>query len=249
MQFDLTTFVLEFLNFLVLVWLLKRFFYRPVLAVIEARRTEGAGIVAKAQALRREADLLKERYEAGLSQIDKDSAAARATLDKQVADERARRFAALNAEIAEERKRREALDARQGKERASAQERQAITLAARFAARLLDRLAGPDLEVRLADLALAELPAQAPDKLEALRTALSEPGASVHVVSAYALDAGRRAGFGAALDRVAGRALDVRFDEDPALKAGVCIMAGAWVLMANLRDELRFFAGIIDHGA
>ena len=27
------------------------------------------------------------------------------------------------------------------------------------------------------------------------------------------------------------------------LKAGVCIMAGSWVLMANLRDELNFFAG------
>ena len=32
------------------------------------------------------------------------------------------------------------------------------------------------------------------------------------------------------------------------LKAGVCIMAGAWVLMANLRDELDFFAGGLEHG-
>jgi hypothetical protein len=28
----------------------------------------------------------------------------------------------------------------------------------------------------------------------------------------------------------------------------VCIMAGSWVLMANLRDELGFFAGTFDHG-
>jgi len=28
----------------------------------------------------------------------------------------------------------------------------------------------------------------------------------------------------------------------------VCIMAGSWVLMANLRDELNFFGGAFDHG-
>jgi hypothetical protein len=28
----------------------------------------------------------------------------------------------------------------------------------------------------------------------------------------------------------------------------VCIMAGSWVLMANLRDELGFFAESFDHG-
>ena len=50
MEFDWTTFALEALNFLVLVWLLKRFFYRPVLAVIEARRAETAKTIADAEA-------------------------------------------------------------------------------------------------------------------------------------------------------------------------------------------------------
>ena len=50
-----------------------------------------------------------------------------------------------------------------------------MTIAARFATRLLERLAGPELEAKLADLALSELDAERPDKLEALRTALREP--------------------------------------------------------------------------
>ena len=38
MQFDWTTFVLEVLNFLVLLWILKRFLYQPVLDVLDARQ-------------------------------------------------------------------------------------------------------------------------------------------------------------------------------------------------------------------
>ena len=124
-----------------------------------------------------------------------------------------------------------------------------MAIAARFATRLLERLAGPELEAKLADLALSEIEAQAPDKREALRIALREPGVTTKVVSAYPLDAARRAAFTQTLGRLAGRELAPKFAEDTALKAGVCIMAGSWVLMANLRDELNFFATAFEHGS
>ena len=40
MQFDWTTFALEIVNFLVLVWILRRFLYRPVTDVIARRAAE-----------------------------------------------------------------------------------------------------------------------------------------------------------------------------------------------------------------
>ena len=67
MEFDWTTFVLEALNFLVLVWLLKRFFYQPVLAEIEARRDATAKTIADAETVRREAEALKSEYQAHLA--------------------------------------------------------------------------------------------------------------------------------------------------------------------------------------
>ena len=249
MQFDLTTFALEVLNFLVLVWLLKRFFYQPVLAVIEARRAAGAAILDQAQAAQRAADAMKAECEVRLAQADRERAAATAALEREIAAERVRRLAALESELSLERKRHAALAAQQAGHTASALEREAVALAARFTARLLDRVAGPQLEARLADLALADLPLLAPERLDALRAALHEPGVNVRVVSAHALDAARRAAFSDALGRLAGRPPDIAFSEDPALKAGVSIMAGSWVLMANLRDELGFFASSFDHGA
>ncbi len=248
MGFDWTTFVLEIVNFLVLVWLLKRFFYRPVLSVIEQRQARTAKMIADAEGVQREAEDLKRDYQSRLAHVDEARAAARDRLDAEIAAERARRLAALDAELAAERKRRDAVEARERSDLERSMERQAMAIATRYATRVLDRLAGPELEARLADLALSEFGALAPDRRDALRTALQEPGLSVQVISAYPLDEARRAAFAQALGKLAGHAVAPEFSEDAGLKAGIRIMAGSWVLMANLGDELGFFAGGLQHG-
>ena len=244
MEFDWTSFALEVLNFLVLVWLLKRFFYRPVLAVIEKRQVATAKTIADAESVRREAEALKSEYQTRLAGVDKDRAEAKAGLDQEIAAERTRRLAAVEVEVNADRQRRQLLEAREGSEREAALEREALAIAARFASRFLDRLAGPELEAKLVALALSELDALAPDRLDVLR----DPTVSIKVVSAYPLDAAQRTAFTQSLGRLAGRALAPEFTEDAMLKAGVCIMAGAWVLMANLRDELSFFGESFNHG-
>ncbi len=244
MEFDWTTFALEVLNFLVLVWLLKRFFYRPVLAVIETRQAATAKTIAEAETVRHEAEALKREYQTRLADVDRDRAAARSGLDEEIAAERARRLAAVEAEVNADRKRRQMLEAREKSGREAALEREALAIAGRFASRFLDRLTGPELNAKLVELALSELDAQAPQKLDLLR----DPGMSIKVVSACRLDEGQRTAFTRTLGRLAGRTLAPEFSEDSALKAGVCITAGSWVLMANLRDELGFFSESFDHG-
>ncbi len=244
MEFDLTTFALEVLNFLVLVWLLKHFFYRPVLAVIEKRQAATAKTIADAATVQREAEKLKSEYQVRLAEVDKDRAAAKAQLDEEIAAERGRRLAAVEAEVDADRQRRQMLEARERNEREAALERAALTIATRFVSRFLESLAGPELEAKLVELALSELDTMTPEKLDALRD--SEIG--IKVVSAYPLDEAQRAAFTQSLDRLAGRALTPEFSVDAMLKAGVCIMVGSWVLMANLRDELGFFNGNFNHG-
>jgi F-type H+-transporting ATPase subunit b len=248
MDFDWTTFALEAVNFLILVWILKHFFYRPVLAVIETRRAESNKNLVQADTLRSEAQTLKDEYANRLDAWQRERAAAKARLDEEISTVRAERLAALETDIAQERKRRDALETRSRSDRQHALERQAVTIAARFAARLLERLAGPELEAKLVDLALSELITEAPDKLEALRAALREPGVRVNVITAYPLGETRRSAFAQAFSQLAGRPLAPSFAEDSVLQAGTCVMVGSWVLMANLRDELSFFSEMFDHG-
>jgi len=248
MDFDWTTFALEAVNFLILVWILKHFFYRPVLAVIETRRAENEKSLVQADTLRSEAQSLKDEYANRLEAWERERVAAKARLDEEISAARAARLAALEGEITQERKRREALETRARSDRQQTLERQAVTIAARFAARLLERLAGPELEAKLVDLALSELVTHPPDKLEALRAALREPGVRVKVVTAYPLGETRRSAFAQAFSQLASRPIAPLFAEDPVLRAGTCVMAGSWVLMANLRDELSFFSEMFDHG-
>jgi F-type H+-transporting ATPase subunit b len=248
MSFDWTTFGLEAVNFLILVWILKRLLYRPVLDAIEARRTDSERRVAEAEALRGQAEAMHREYEARIAAWERESGVARVRLDGEIAAERSKRLAVLGEELEEERKRREVLEARAQAEGRRVLERQAVATGAKFVARLLEGVADPGLEARLVDLALRELDALPPSKAEALRTALQESRVGVRVVTAYRLDEGRRTAFEHALSRLAARPVAPVFAEDPVLQAGACVMAGSWVMMANLRDELSFFSEMFDHG-
>ncbi len=248
MNLDATTFALEVLNFLVLVWLLQRLLYRPVLEVIERRRAEDAQTVAQAQALREQAQALKAQYEQRLAGADQERERARARLDTEIAAERSKRLDAVEAEAAAERERRQALLAREAADDAARRERQASELAARFATRLLDRLAGPALDDLLVDLAVSELPGLPPPQRDALRSAFADRATAVQAASAYPMAEPRRAALRAALAALAGRAVEPDFVEDRTLRAGLRLQVGAWVLTADLNDELAFFAAPVADG-
>lgn len=247
MQFDLTTFVLEMLNFLILVWLLKHFFYQPVLAIIEKRKAATAQIMNDATNIQQEAEVLKAQYELKLGELDKEYATQKARINEEMANERTDRLTSLEADMANERKRREALEERKRSQLESTLERQAIHLASRFATRLLERVAGPELNTKLADLAISELESLTDDKKETFLAIVRDSKSTPKIVSAYPLGESQRTALTNALSQFAGRPLEPEFSEDPILKAGVSIVVGSWVLMANLNDELSFFNGNHNH--
>ena len=50
MDIDWTTFLLELINFAILVWILKRFLYAPVRRALEARRERAEAALREAEA-------------------------------------------------------------------------------------------------------------------------------------------------------------------------------------------------------
>ena len=63
MGFDLVTFVAQIVNLFVLVWLLKRFLYRPILEVIEKRQQEIRNTVQAAEDMRLESQKERKKWE------------------------------------------------------------------------------------------------------------------------------------------------------------------------------------------
>jgi F-type H+-transporting ATPase subunit b len=242
MALDWSTFLLEVVNFLILVWILKRFLYAPVKAAIERRRERVESVLAEADARRAEADRLRADYEARQQQWEHERASARADLEQEMGAERARRLQELEQELGRRREREDTLDERRRDEAARRSEEAALTLAAGFAAKLLSRIADQALEARLLALAVEDLASLSEDHRQALVTAAREDPTAPRMLSAYALSDAQRAELESALSRAAETEVRCRFAEDPELIAGIRIDAGALVMRANLRDELRYFA-------
>lgn len=247
MDFDWSTFFLEIINFLILVWILKRFLYRPVLKVITQRRADIEKAMADARRIETEANELRRQSERELAQWEQEKEAAQARLREELAAERERLMAGLETSVAEERERRRVLDERHQHDFQRSVEEQGIAQGAAFSARLLGRVATPELEARLYALLLEDLRGLRAEDKRAVAEAAAAPGLQLRVQSAFALDEGRRAELARALAEATGKTLPVEYRENPELLAGFHVSIGPWILHANLRDELKFFSGALRH--
>ncbi len=242
MGLDWSTFLLEVANFLILVWILKRFLYAPVKAAIERRQKRVEGVLAEAEGRRAEADRMRADYEARVQDWERERAEGRAALERETAAERARRIQEIQQEITRRREQAEILDQRRRQEDTHRTQEEALDLAARFAAKLLGRVADRNLESRLVEMVVEDLASLREEQRQALAGAVREKASGVRIRSAYPLDDSQRAVLAAALSEAAGAEASCLFDEDADLIAGLRIEAGALIMGATLRDELRFFA-------
>lgn len=242
MELNWSTFLLEIINFLVLVWILKRFLYQPVLDVITRRRKAIAGQLAEAHRVQDEAESLKAQYEDRLTDWERERHQAKETLARQLDDERARQLSALHATLDQEREKSRVAEKRQHTEQQREIEHQALQLGAAFSSRLLEETCGPELEGRLLTLLLEELNSLSEQQTAGLRQQWGEPPQTIAVSSAFTLSAEQRQRLEVALSQVSGLSAPVRFNQDETLLAGLHIVIGAWVLAANVRDELKGFA-------
>jgi F-type H+-transporting ATPase subunit b len=242
MNFDWTTFLLEILNFFILLWILRRFLYRPILDVIAARQRKIEEQLADADRTRAEALAVKQGCEENLAAWEKQKARAHADLEKDIAAERERLLQTLAEELAEAKAKQAAREERERQEWTRLAEQRVLELGGRFVARLLERVAAPELEAQLVALTVADLPRLPAEETDKLRAALSHDG--LEIASAFPLADAQRAALAEAMGGLAGRAVAPAFREDPALLAGLRIHAGPWVLGANLCDELKFFRDV-----
>jgi F-type H+-transporting ATPase subunit b len=217
MRFDWTTLLLQTVNLLVLVWLLQRFLFRPVMAIIAERRRAADALLADAEAARdtarAEAERIASRRQSLAAEGDHILADAHASAEAertellaQARQEAARTQQATETTLDQERARqRRALEA---------EARQlAVTIAARLLARVPPQAATAAL-LEMLDTWLATLPT-------ADLTSLTGPREPLEVATAAALDASAQAACTAMLRRRLGDGLRARFITDPSLIAGI----------------------------
>ena len=245
MELNWSTFVLEIFNFLVLVWILKRFLYQPVLNVIARRRATIENQLADAEQHHADADALKEQYEHRLVDWELERQKAMDNLLHELEQKRLDQLSNLKIQLAQEEEKIRVTRLRQDKHAIDEIEQRALQQAAEFASRLLSVASGPELEKRLFDLLLDSLKTMPAEQISALSNEWGENPEYIQVSSAYSLTEEQQQQLEQLLSSVTGLSVPVHYDQDAQLLAGLNISIGAWVLQLNVRDELRGFTELV----
>ncbi len=236
MNFSWWTFGLQAINFLILVWLLQRFLFKPVKAIVARRKEEITRDLTAAAAEKERAERLRREMEAREAAIGTerrkiiDAAHAQASADRQklLADARGE---------AEEIRARTLRQLEQ--DRAAAADElfeRTVAIATNLAERLLREIAIASIEqpflMRVLDY-LDRLPADERGKL------FPRAGASALLVTtAHPLGDQDQSHWREQLAQRLGPDCGVRFNADPALVAGAVLTFPQAILRFNWRDGL-----------
>jgi F-type H+-transporting ATPase subunit b len=244
MEFNLSTFILEIINFLILIWILQRLFYKPLLEVIAKRKQFIDQSLADAKNMQQQAEEQRTLYENRQKLWEQEKQAALAALQQQIDIERRAQMAQLETDLEQERQKINVTLQRQQKELQQQAEKQALVNGARFAGMLLKQSASPELEAQLFTLILDNLktlPEACTLCLQMLGTKKSVP---IKITSAYPLTDEQRLQLEQKLGSLINSQINFQYHQDAELIAGLRMDIGAWVLSANLQHELIGFAEI-----
>ncbi len=249
MELNWTTFVLEIVNFLILVWILKRFLYKPILEAVARRKAAIDKTLSDAKARQDDAKTLELQYQNRLADWESEKEKLRTGLREEIAAQRTKMMASLQESLVQEREKARTLEERRMKELEKRTAEEGAVTGAQFTARLLGRLASAEVEARIVDLVLEDVSLLPAEQVQAMKTAVHDGEHPVKVTSAFPLPATQRDAIAQKLQAVIQDKLAIEFKEDSHLVAGLRISIGPWVLNANLEDELRFFASALRHDA
>ena len=238
MLIDWFTVGAQVLNFLILVWLMKRFLYKPILNAIDAREKRIAQELADADATKTEARKERDEFQQKNETFDEQRSAllSKATVEanaerQRLVDEARKAADALSA------KRQESLanDARNLNQAITRRTQDEVFAIARKA---LADLATTSLEERMGAVftrRLRELNGEAKHVIaKALKTA-AEPAL---VRSAFDLPADQRAGIQNSLNETFSAEVRVRFETAPDLVSGIELSSNGQKVAWSISDYL-----------
>jgi F-type H+-transporting ATPase subunit b len=252
---DWFTVIAQAINFLILVWLLKRFLYRPILKALDAREKRIAAELAAADAKGLEAEKERSTFQQKNDEFDQQRATLLSRASEEAQAERHRLIAAA---------RKDADDLRAKRKEALKQEYDSLseTLTRRIgtevfaiARKALADLADTTLEAHMAETFIRRLRALSPDERarlaqwplagKPLAASASSERAGIVVRSTFDLPAAQQHAIEAALKENLNIGAPVRFQTRPDMINGIeLVMNGhkvAWTIesyLASLEEEI-----------
>lgn len=246
MQIDWLTVAAQIVNFLVLVWLLKRFLYGPITAAMARREARIAERLSDAAAKQARAEAEAERYR----QMQAELEATREHLLGEARDAAEQERKALGQEA------RETIQARKQEWlRQLASERATVLRDLRhrsteafytLARRTLDDLAGAELEDQIARGFARQLAGLDDEAAAEIAEAARRADGRIRIHSRFGLGPDARQGIARALDGRLAAASEIDYAEDPGLACGIMLEAGSRRLSWSFASYLDGFEAAVE---
>jgi F-type H+-transporting ATPase subunit b len=238
MLIDWFTVGAQVLNFLILVWLMKRFLYQPILNAIDARETKIAVTLADADAKQTEAQQERDTFNEKNDTFDHERAAmlAKATDEADVERQRLLEGARAAADSLTA-KRQQALDnsAEQLNQAIARQTQEAVFSISRKA---LADLATTELEERVSDRFIRRLRALDEPTRTAMCTALTTASEPTRISSAFTLPEDQRNLIQNAINETFSASIPLEFKTAPDLISGIELSASGQKIAWSIADYL-----------
>jgi F-type H+-transporting ATPase subunit b len=238
MTFNVWTFLLETINFLVLVFVLHRLLYRPLHEAVDRRRADVEAARAEAERARAEAAALKQSAQAELADVDRRRAELLDQVRAEVDERRRRLFAeadkAADARLAESRRAVE----QERKEMRAALNEDVFHAAYSLSERLLRQAVDASLHEQLAHRLIETLETLPQCERERLQASNDVADGAV-VETARDLEPETRARLETAIAALSGRRGPITYRTSEDLLGGVRLRLAGTVWDATLAGQLE----------
>ncbi|HIA7952695.1 F0F1 ATP synthase subunit delta [Legionella pneumophila] len=239
MELSWTTFSLELINFLILIWILKRFLYAPIQKTLLERKKRVQEQLENAEVLHKEAKQLQATYENRLTDWQQEKTTLQNEWHEAMEQWKSEERLKFEKQLRQEKEQIFSHEMQRASTLIENNAKEAFLLAGKFAEKLLINFADAHLEEKIIEKTIEELHHFPVEQWQWLNTISVEE--TVSIQTAYPIKEQQKQSLLQVIEQLVPKKLTVCFTENPKLLAGVTLQMGPMCLQANLRDELKFF--------
>ncbi len=239
MKIDWFTVIAQVINFFLLVWLLRRFLYKPILRAVDEREKKIAGQLKDAKKDKEEAQKEQEEFAKKNDDFDEQK---KELMDKAIAETKEARLKLLE----EARNDANTLSAKLNEASKAAQENLNQEIAQKtqlevfaIARKTLADLASQSLEEQAVTIFIKRLSALKAEEKKKFVSAFAADTSPIDIRSAFDLPNKQQTEIKDAIKEILGNKIHVDFETSPALIGGIELMANGYKLSWSIAEYLH----------
>lgn len=244
MKFDILTYIFEIINFFVLLWILKKLLYNPVISVLQKRKDYISQRLREAEEAQSKVNRLKEEYQQLLKQIEEVRKTKMAEITKEVQQEKERLYQQMKKEL--DAQRQKFLDTleMEKKEVLNEIKEETIHYSLVFLSKLLSTFADKNIHNKLIDIAVEGIKSINKQELDNIKEQLKDRNVVI-VETAFPISEKEIKKIKDTIRDLFDVDVSIKTEEKKSLIAGVKIHLASKMIDASLEGQLSVFENLL----